>query len=482
MATDTDTRLSRSRSGDLIVETGKPFAPEELAQNQNSPTPAKPLAPHIDQTSVARMSRVVNDELMAGVKPEEFDARFERVQNMTKSGEIEVMARKRIAQEQADYLKGKPGIISSPQAVYSDDPYREAITDQNLLGKIRHEAKEAQTLFDGETMKDAVAQALKIKHPDMPDHLARGLGQTYATALRIDDDEELARTGQRRNIHTRPRLGHLSRSLASAVTRHIRGDNPVHDLDDLRGDIRRVLSDGTRYAPKDPGQIAKAAREIARQRHINGIKIDVVGKVLKDNGVREAGNGYYVTRAVHNNQNPFEDVLPKLAPKFDAELQAWIEGMKPTDFKPDEADKAIARATAFLPASYPDQGKHVAKVIVRAAAARALPEAEEIRRERKELINDLTNWNAFGEDKQKAAVERLYNAFTHKEIEQLSDPQSALSRSIPALPQQPQGFRAGLMDLFRADTSLSRPWSNRHDELSKDITRGTERDCGYEMD
>jgi len=43
-------------------------------------------------------------------------------------------------------------------------------------------------------------------------------------------------------------------------------------------------------------------------------------------------------------------------------------------------------------------------------------------------------------------------------------------------------FRAGLMDLFRSDTSLSRPWSNRHDELSKDVTRGTERDRSYEMD
>ena len=79
-------------------------------------------------------------------------------------------------------------------------------------------------------------------------------------------------------------------------------------------------------------------------------------------------------------------------------------------------------------------------------------------------------------------LKRLYNAFTHKEIKQLSDPKSPLSRSMPALPQQPQGFRDGLMDLFRRDNTFSWPWAQRHDELSKNITRGVDRDRGYEMD
>ena len=474
MATITDTRLTKSRAGDFVVETGKPLDSAALVRS------ASLQQPHLDQGSIDRMARRVRSELMAGVKPEEFDARFERVQDMTKSGEIETMARKRIAQEQADYLKGKPEIVSSPAALYSDDPYRETIVDRDLILQVDRQVREAALISIEPKIQDAVASAFRDKYPDMPDHLARGLGQTYATALRIHDAEQGVVIN--RNPLATPRLGHLARALASAVTQHIRGDHPIHDRADLRGDIRRLLADGAQFAPKDTEEIARAAREIARQRHINGIKREVIGKVMRANGALDAGNGYYVTRAVHNSQNPFEVVLPKLAPMFDAELQTRMEKVKQTDFKPTDADKAIARATAFLPATYAKQSKEVAQMIVRAAAASALPKAEKIREDRKALVADLAKWGALGDGKQKEAVERLYGAFTHKEVEQLANPQSTLSRSMPALPQQAQSFRTGLMELFRSDTSMSRPWAPRHDELSKDITRGVDRDRGYEMD
>ncbi|WP_300074112.1 AAA family ATPase [uncultured Ruegeria sp.] len=279
-----------------------------------------------------------------------------------------------------------------------------------------------------------------------------------------------------------PRLGHLARVLASAVTQHIRGDHPVHDCADLRRDIRRLLADGAQFAPKDPGQIAKAAREIARQRHINEIKIDVISQVLKDSGTPDTVDDFYITRAVHLNGNPFDRIDQRSATRYDVDLRARLETMTPTDFKLNYADKAIARATAFLPASSPERDKEVAQVIVRAAAVSALPNAEKIRKDRKVVFETLTNWNALGEDKQKAAVERLYSAFTHKEIEQLSDPKSPVSRSMPALPQQAQSFRAGLSELFRSGNTFSWPWANRYDTLSKEVTRSVEQDRGYEMD
>ncbi|WP_299085778.1 AAA family ATPase [uncultured Ruegeria sp.] len=475
MANTSDTHITKSRSGDLIVETANPL---------DSASPARSTSrqePHLDKFSINRMEERIRKEFLAGAKPEEFDARYERLLGMVETGQIEAQAYTRIRQEQADYLKGKPEIIASPSALYRIDPFQETIVDRSLMGRVEDHVRQAQIIYGKDKTRHAVAQLFRDQYPDMPDHLARGLGETYVTALRIYDDER--NYGIHRTPLARPRLGHLARSLASAVTQHIPGNNPVHDRADLRGDIRRLLSDGAQFAPKDAEQITRAAREIARKRHNNDIKKEVIGQVMRENGARGTVSSYYVSRAVNENQNPFSEVLPQLEQKYDAELQVRIEAVKPDDFTPTQADKAIARATAFLPTTYPERGKEAAQAVVRAAAASALPMAEKIREERKELIEDLAKWGALGEAKQKTMLERMYTAFTHKEIEQLADPQSPLPRSIPALPLQPQSFRAGLMELFRSDNTLSWPWAQRHHSLSKDVARGLDRDRGgYEMD
>ena len=151
------------------------------------------VSAHIDQSSVDRMSSRVRDELMAErADTEDFDTRFDRVQGMVERGEIEALARDRIASEQQDYLRDRPEIVGSPAMLYSDEPYRERIVDQSLADRISGEVDQIMDRADArDDVAQAVAKDMKERYPDMPDHLAQGLGQTYATSTTLNDQEAI---------------------------------------------------------------------------------------------------------------------------------------------------------------------------------------------------------------------------------------------------------------------------------------------------
>tara|TARA_R110002051_G_scaffold154675_2_gene226810 strand:- start:1259 stop:4081 length:2823 start_codon:yes stop_codon:yes gene_type:complete len=198
---------------------------------------------HIEQASLDRMSSRIRDELMSADQSEDFDTRYDRVQAMSEDGRIEAMARERIASEQADYLRDKPEILASPDLIYRDQPYQETIVDRDLYDRIETEARAAGA-DESVDVKATVADDFKARYPDMPDHLARGLGQTYATAMSIRDSERVSEVAAQRELTSTGRSPEIERVIA-----HERDDkiNPTF-ADEASGrayreEIERELDD-----------------------------------------------------------------------------------------------------------------------------------------------------------------------------------------------------------------------------------------------
>lgn len=158
------------------------------------------VPPHLDQLSINRMASRIRDELMVAGQGEDFDTRFERIQAMAERGEIESLARERIGEEQRTYLRERPEIITSPVEAYDDImPYAERIVDRETFDRVAREVETiAARVGTDRDLADAVAQDFKTRYPDMPDHLARGLGRTYAKVDEMRNDEAVARVREER--------------------------------------------------------------------------------------------------------------------------------------------------------------------------------------------------------------------------------------------------------------------------------------------
>jgi hypothetical protein len=145
------------------------------------------------------MTSRIRDELMAAGQGEDFDTRFDRVQGMVERGEIEARAEARIEQEQRDYLRERPEIIAAPSAVLTDEPFGRNVTDRAAFERVAQETDAIMARAgERESVEDAVARDFKDRYPDMPDHLARGLGRTYAQAEDVRNDEAVRRVASER--------------------------------------------------------------------------------------------------------------------------------------------------------------------------------------------------------------------------------------------------------------------------------------------
>jgi type IV secretion system T-DNA border endonuclease VirD2 len=207
------------------------------------------VPPHLDQTSIDRMTSRIRDELMTAGQEEDFDTRFERVQGMAERGELESMARERIGQEQRAYLRDRPEIIASPAEAYDNAmPYAEKIVDRETFERVALEAEAAvaQTGAYGD-VAEAVAQDFKARYPDMPDHLARGLGRTYAKVDKMRNDEAVAHVREERlqDAH----VDRVETSTIEEVVARERSQLPGQTLSDeasrlaFRTEVERRLAD-----------------------------------------------------------------------------------------------------------------------------------------------------------------------------------------------------------------------------------------------
>lgn len=225
-----------------------------------------------DRQSVDDMSRVIRQDMRRdGVGEAQINER---------GLEIEARAEARIEKAQRDYLRDHPEIIAAPSAVLTDEPFGGTVTDRAAFERV---AQETDAILaragEGARIEDAVARDFKDRYPDMPDHLARGLGQAYAKVEKVRNDEAIDRHAAARaddplidqsaaDEDHRDRVSEAlaqargiklaeGQGVAQAESRQIVNDlvareraDPIHDSmpdaqsrDAFRGAVERALSD-----------------------------------------------------------------------------------------------------------------------------------------------------------------------------------------------------------------------------------------------
>ncbi len=180
-----DLEAARERLNQVHVELGTALERAEVLRDDGVIEEAREIRFHFDQERLDDTTRAVRQELRGqGVNEAQLEAR---------AVEIENRAFDRIEEEQREYLETRPEILSDPGAVYrTDEEGRGRITDQELADRLD---REIEVILDrapaNQSISEAVASDFKERYPDMPDHVARGLGDTYETSFRLNNEQEL---------------------------------------------------------------------------------------------------------------------------------------------------------------------------------------------------------------------------------------------------------------------------------------------------
>jgi len=199
-------------------------------------------------------------------------------------------AERRIETEQRTYLEAHSDLLARPGDVIDrSEPYRETITDAARASEI---TREVDRIMEGRDVRtpvaDAVTDDFRGRYPDMPSHLARGLGATYAAVVEIRDTEVINQV--RRETEMRDGLGSGTRDEVLAA----RGETASQSgrADRLADEIARVLDHeraGELSAPFETEAERDAFRdEIARVLDVRQLgrltsgDADALDKVLED--------------------------------------------------------------------------------------------------------------------------------------------------------------------------------------------------------
>ncbi|MEM8635213.1 MAG: relaxase/mobilization nuclease domain-containing protein [Pseudomonadota bacterium] len=180
-----DVAAARERLNQVHVELGTALERAEVLRDDGVIEEAREIRFHFDQEHLDDTTRAIRQELRGqGVNEAQLEAR---------AVEIENRAFDRIEAEQRTYLEARPEILSGPGAVYrTDEEGRGRITDQELADRLD---REIDVILDrapaNQSIFEAVASDFKDRYPDMPDHVARGLGDTYETSFRLNNAEAL---------------------------------------------------------------------------------------------------------------------------------------------------------------------------------------------------------------------------------------------------------------------------------------------------
>ena len=216
----------------------------DLARVQGGITAERDLrAMEIDQTSLDRMSSRVRDEIMSeNADTQSFDQRYERAEVMVASGAIEQTARARIQQEREEYLSQRPELAAERVLPYSNVPFGAKIEDRERADQISREVDRVMADRDNrEDVSTAVADDFRGRYPDMPDHLARGLGRTYEVASEARDREAIREfadmrieNDEIRRVVEHERSDDVSPSLATDEQRLSYREQIEQELDDAQ--------------------------------------------------------------------------------------------------------------------------------------------------------------------------------------------------------------------------------------------------------
>ena len=136
---------------------------------------------HFDLDAAREMERSIRAEMRAeGLTDQQIEDR---------EWQIASRAERRIETEQRAWLDAHPELLARPGDVIDRSrPYAERITDATRAEEI---TREVDRLLEGRDVRTPVAEAVsedfRARYPDMPSHLARGLGATYAAVVEARD-------------------------------------------------------------------------------------------------------------------------------------------------------------------------------------------------------------------------------------------------------------------------------------------------------
>lgn len=186
---------------------------------------------HYHEGAVRAMEGTIRQEMRAdGLTAQQVEDR---------DWEVVSKAERRIETEQRAYLEAHPELLPRPDDVIDrSEPYREAVTDAARASEITREVDRIMEARDVRMpVADAVTDDLRARYPDMPSHLARGLGATYAAVVEIRDTEAINQV--RRETELREGLGSGTRDDILAARDETAPQSARADR--LADEIARVL-------------------------------------------------------------------------------------------------------------------------------------------------------------------------------------------------------------------------------------------------
>jgi len=278
-----DLEQARDILNDVHVELGTLLEREQVLR-RDGVMEAEPDSErfHYHEGAVQAMERTIRQEMRAeGLTVQQVEDR---------DWEVVSRAERRIETEQRAYLEAHPDLLARPGDVIDrSEPYRESITDAARASEI---TREVDQIMEGRDLRtpvaDAVADDFRARYPDMPAHLARGLGATYAAVVEIRDTEVINQV--RRETEMRDGLGSGTRDDILATRDETASQSDRADR--LADEIARVLDHeraGELSAPFETeaerdafrGEIARVLDDPQLERLTSG-DADALEKVLED--------------------------------------------------------------------------------------------------------------------------------------------------------------------------------------------------------
>ncbi|WP_299615609.1 relaxase/mobilization nuclease domain-containing protein [uncultured Tateyamaria sp.] len=161
-----------------------------------------------------------------------------------RADEITIRAEARLEQEQRAYLRRHPELPARPSDVIdARDPFNVRIVDEAQADRTEADIDHILARSAGAVQIDAaVAAEMRARYPDMPEHLARGLGATYAATFAARRSESVR--DDRDATHKLP-----DNSLLAGVVAHERTDKITPPFADeegraaYRAEVERFLDD-----------------------------------------------------------------------------------------------------------------------------------------------------------------------------------------------------------------------------------------------
>lgn len=191
-----DLEQARDILNDVHVELGTLLERENVLR-RDGVMEAEPVSEqfHYHEGAVRAMEGTIRQEMRAnGLTAQQIEDR---------DWEVVSRAERRIETEQRAYLEAHPDLLARPGDVIDrSEPYRETITDAARASEI---TREVDRIMEGRGVRtpvaDAVTDDLRARYPDMPSHLARGLGATYAAVVEIRDTEVINQVRRENEMH-----------------------------------------------------------------------------------------------------------------------------------------------------------------------------------------------------------------------------------------------------------------------------------------